>query len=136
MQSGIRSAAGEQFVVRADLGDLAALDHHQPVGSAERAQPVGNGDRGPALDEVFQRQLDFALGFRIDRRGGLVEDQDSRVDQQRPGDADPLALAAGEELPPLADQRIVAVGQAQDELVRRAARAAAMISCREASGRP
>ena len=49
--------------------------------------------------------------------GGLVEDQDPRVDQQRPGDADPLPLAAGERLAALADQRIVAVGQAEDELV-------------------
>ena len=42
----------------------------------------------------------------------------ARVDQQRPGDRDPLPLAAGERLAALADQRVVAVGQAQDELVR------------------
>ena len=41
----------------------------------------------------------------------------ARVDQQGPGDRDPLPLAAGERLPALADQRVVAVGQAQDELV-------------------
>ena len=117
MQPGVGAAAPQQFVVRPDLGDLAPFDHHQPVGAAERAQPVGDGDGGPPLDEVLQGQLDFPLGLRVDRGGGLVEDQDPRVDQQRPGDADPLPLAAGEELPPLADQRIVGVGQAEDELV-------------------
>jgi hypothetical protein len=40
---------------------------------------------------------------RIQRRGGLVEDQDRRVLQQRAGDGHALLLAAGELQAALAD---------------------------------
>ena len=95
-----------------------------------------DGNGGSALDQVFQGQLNFAFRLGIDRRSGFVEYQDARIDQQCPGDADALPFAAGEKLSAFAHQRIVAVGQAQDEFVRRAALAASMISSREASGRP
>ena len=57
------------------------------------------------------------LGGRVDRGGGVVEDQDARVGEQRAGDRDPLALAAGEREAALADARVVAVGESLDELV-------------------
>jgi hypothetical protein len=40
-----------------------------------------------------------------------------RVDEQRAGDRDALAFAARQRLAAFADQRVVAVRQAQDELV-------------------
>ena len=80
-------------------------------------KPMGDGDRRAALDQVVERFLDLALGLGVDRAGGLVEDQDPRVDQQGAGDRNPLPLAARKRLAPLADQRVVAVGQTQDELV-------------------
>ena len=42
----------------------------------------------------------------------------ARVGEDRAGDREPLALAAGERQAALADARVVAVGQALDELVR------------------
>ena len=67
--------------------------------------------------------LDRGLGACVDRRGRVVEDQDPRVGEERAGDRDPLALAARERQAALADQRLVAVGEALDEAVRlRAAR--------------
>ena len=67
--------------------------------------------------DLAQRVLDLALGRGVDRRGGVVEDQDARVGQQRAGDRQALALAAGERQAALADAGVVAVGQALDELV-------------------
>ena len=61
---------------------------------------------------LAQAALDRRLGLRVHRRGRVVEDQDPRVGEQRPGDRDPLALAARERQPALADQRLVAVGEA------------------------
>ena len=119
IKPGIEAVAVEQFLVRTDLHDLAPFHDDQAVRPAQRAQAVGDGDRRAAANEVVQGQLDLALRLRIDRGSGLVEDQDAGIDQQRPGDADPLPLAAGERLAALADQRIVAVGQAEDELVGR-----------------
>ena len=80
---------------------------------------------------VAQRQLDPRLGGGVDRRRGVVEDQDARVDQQRARDRDALALTARERQPALADDRVVAVGQRLDELVRlRLARRASTTSSR------
>jgi hypothetical protein len=107
-----------QHVVRTDLHDLAAVHHHQPVGLAQGREAVRDGDGGAALHQVVERLLDLLLGLGVDRRGGLVEDQDARVDEQRAGDADALALAARQALAALADERVVAMRQAQDEVVR------------------
>ena len=59
--------------------------------------------------------LDRRLGGRVDRGGGVVEDQDARVGEQGAGDRDPLALAAGEGQAALADPGLVAVRQVADE---------------------
>ena len=58
----------------------------------------------------------LTLGVEIAR--GLVEDKDARIRQNRAGDAQALALAAGEFEAALADERVVAFGQAIDEFVR------------------
>ena len=104
--------------MRADLHHFAPVHHHQPVGLAQGRQAVSDGDRGAPFHQVVERLLDFLLGFGIDRRRGLVEDQDARVDQQRSRNADALALAARQPLAALTDQRVVAVRQPQDEIVR------------------
>ena len=73
-------------------------------------------DRAPA-HEARERVLDHRLVLRIDRRQRLVQQQDRRVAQQRAGDGDALALAAGEADAALADHRVVALRQAGDEAV-------------------
>ena len=61
---------------------------------------------------------DLRLGGRVDRGGRVVQHEDPRVDRERPGDREPLPLAARERDPALADDGVVAVGEAFDELVR------------------
>ena len=58
----------------------------------------------PFIDLV-QRLLQLALGRGVERAGRLVEDQDRRVLEQRPGDRQALALAAGQRAAALADRR-------------------------------
>ena len=55
-----------------------------------------------------QRVLHQHLRLGVERRGGLVEDQDRRVSQDRARDRQPLPLAARQPLPALADHRLVA----------------------------
>ena len=55
---------------------------------------------------------------RVDGGGRVVEDEDPRVDGERARDRQPLALAARERDPALADHGVVAVGQLLHELVR------------------
>ncbi len=99
MQPGVETVFLEQFVVRADFDDSSPLQHDQPIRLLQRAQTMGDGDRRAALDQVVQRELNLALGLGVDGAGGLVEDQNLGVDEQRPGNRNPLPLAAGEELP-------------------------------------
>ena len=60
--------------------------------------------------------MDRRLGGVVDRRGGVVENQHPRVGEHRAGQRDALPLAARERQPALADQRVVPLGQALDEL--------------------
>ena len=57
------------------------------------------------------------LDLHVDGAGGVVEDQDRRVDEQRARDRDALALAARQRVAALADDRVVAVRQLEDELL-------------------
>jgi hypothetical protein len=67
------------------------------------------------LPRLAQGLLDGRLGAAVERAGRLVEDQHAGIGQQGAGDADPLALAAGQLQPPLADAGLHALGQAADE---------------------
>ena len=51
------------------------------------------------MRQVVERREQQLLRRRVERRGRLVEDDDRGVAQDRPGDRDPLALAAGEVVP-------------------------------------
>ena len=73
--------------------------------------------RRAAFAQFGDRLLDIALGFRIKRRGGLVEQDDGRVLDQRAGDGYALALAAGKLQAVLADRGVVAGREAFDEIV-------------------
>ena len=74
--------------------------------------------RGASGHQPIQRLLDHRLVLRVHRRQRLVQHQDRRVAQQRPGDGDALALAARQARAAFADHGLVAVGQRLDEVVR------------------
>ena len=74
-------------------------------------------DRGPPGHHLAQGVVNGFLGGGVHRAGGVVEDQDPGVIQQRAGQGDPLTLAAGQAKSPFADHRVVAARQAHDEVV-------------------
>ena len=78
---------------------------------------MGDEQGGAALRERAQRVVDGGFGGGVDRGRGVVEHQHPRVGEHRPGQRDPLPLPAGEREPALADERVVAVGEALDERV-------------------
>ena len=90
--------------VEEDLRGRSAFDdppflHHRDFVAdlAGDAQIVGDEDHrhaGLALDLVQQLQ-DLRLDRHVERRDRLVGDQQLRLEHQRPGDADALALPAG-----------------------------------------
>ena len=90
------------------VDDPAAVDDHDAVGQAQRRAAVGDEDRRAALHDLAQRGVDLLLGRGVDRRGGVVEDEDARVGEEGPGQGDALALAARQREAPLADDGVVA----------------------------
>ena len=99
-------------VVVGALGDdPAAVEQHHAVGQRDRGRPVGDDDRRAVAHDLGEGVADLVLLGRVDRRGGVVEDQHPGVGEDRPGDGDALALAARQREAPLADLGGVAVGQ-------------------------
>ena len=86
----------DQFLVRADLADAPFFQHHDLVGAADGGEPVRDHDHGAVRHQIGQRPLHQHFGFGIEVRGGLVQNQDGRVLEQRAGDGDALPLAAAE----------------------------------------
>src|SRR5882762_10884262 len=118
IQVGIDAAGGQQFVVGALLRDTAILQDDDLVGIADGAQAVSNGDDGAPLHEAFERLHHQPLRLGVERRSGLVEDEDGRVADDRARDADALPLATGERLASFAQQGVVTLGHPDDEPVR------------------
>ena len=117
-ERGIAAAAAQQIVVEAALDDLAALDHQNGVGMHDGVQAMGDHDGGAVLAEMVDRLLHGFFGFRIERSSRFIEQDDRRVLDQRAGDRNALALAAGELQAVLADRRVVALREIGDEVVR------------------
>ena len=72
--------------------DLSVLKYHNFVGNLDSRHTVGDhNDRGGASD-ALDLFLNQCLGFRIQRTGGLVKDQDIGIFQDGPGQCQALAL--------------------------------------------
>ena len=99
------------------LTDLSLLDHDNPVRIPHGREPVGYDECGAPVEQCLQRLLDEPLGFAVERGGGLVENQNGRVLEQRPGNGDPLPLAAGKSSAPFPDDGVIAIRQIQDEVM-------------------
>ena len=88
-----------------DLRSRAGLDHPAAVHDGEAVGKVGDhrevvGDEherhAVLVDQPAEELEDLRLGGDVERGGGLVGDQELRAERDRHGDADALALAAGE----------------------------------------
>src|SRR6478735_5985032 len=90
VQPSVQPAEGDQLGVRATLDDAAAVVDQDPVRAMDRREAVRDRDRGAADHQALEGGLDEPLRDGVERRRGLVEDQDPRVLQQHPGDRDPL----------------------------------------------
>ena len=90
-------------------------DDEELVGAADRREPVGDDDRGPALERRLERPLHGRLGLRVEMGGGLVEDDDVRRLEEEAGEGDALLLAAREPVAAVADDGVEPVGQRLDE---------------------
>ena len=96
---------------------MPCFDDEDLVGAADGREAVGDDEGGAALHEEVEAVLDHGFGLGVEGAGGFVEDEDARVGENGAGDGDALALAAGELDAALADDGVVAFGEALGELV-------------------
>ena len=71
------------------------------------------------MQHPAQRLLDHGLGVHVERRQGVVEHQDLRRGEDRPGQREALPLPAGQAHALLADPGVEPERQVVDELRRR-----------------
>ena len=81
-------------------------------------EPVRDDEHRAMRHQTVDRLLHQPLGLGVERAGGLIENEDRGIAEQRPCNRDSLALATGEPRAALAQQRAIALGEAHDELVR------------------
>jgi hypothetical protein len=90
---------GVDLARRAPLHDAAEIHHHHFVAEIfDDTEIVGDEQHGQAeaLLELAQEVEHLRLHRNVERRHRLVGDDEIGLDRQRPGDADALALSAGE----------------------------------------
>ena len=103
--------------MRTVFDNAAAFDSDNAIGVTDRRQPVGNNEDGPAGGDLLHVLLDRALAFVIERARCLVKNQNARIQHQRAGDRNALPLSSGQAAATLTNNRVVAVGQLQNEIM-------------------
>ena len=83
------------------IGELVGRAQGDETTSVEDGDLVDTRDRGGAvrddqdrlsLDEAGEGFLNIGFGFRVGEGGGLVEDEDGRIDEEGSRDRDALRL--------------------------------------------
>ena len=135
---------GEQRLRVRGLDDDAEIHHRDPVGDVlhhgEIVRDEDVGEAEPVL-QVAQQIEDLRADRDVERRDRLVADDQFRLDRQRPGNGDALALAAGEFVRIAAREARLEADQPQQFLdpfaaARAAARDHAAPAARSGSGSP
>src|SRR5882757_7631588 len=94
VKGGVASRPVHELVVSSVLDQPSAFDVDDAVGMAHRRQPMRDDQHRPAGGNLPHVALDDVLALVVQRAGGLVKDQDSRIGNERARDRDPLALPA------------------------------------------
>src|SRR5690625_1003692 len=84
----------QQLLVGALRRQAALAQQVDGIGIAYRREPVRDHDDRLRLADLAHGPEDVLLSCTVQRTGGLVQDQHLRVVVERPGNAQPLPLAA------------------------------------------
>ena len=91
----INTTHREQFLVGADLAELAFVHDDDAVGALDGREAMRDDDGCAALHQMFKRRANPQLGFGIHARSGFVQNQEARVVRERTSEIDELFLAGG-----------------------------------------
>ena len=85
-RAGHTSRYGQAMTRGRRIPRSAILQRQDSVGVADGAEPVGDDQAGTSLHQSIQCLLDQDFAFGVEGTGRFVEDQDTRVLQNGPGD--------------------------------------------------
>lgn len=82
--------------MRAPLDNTAMVHNQDLIDVHDGGQTVRNHERRAASRQAAQRRINGPLRTRIERRGGLIEDEQAWTLEQGPCNRYPLLFPAGE----------------------------------------
>src|SRR5690349_15749323 len=94
VELAIAAVVRQEVLMGAVLDDRALVQDEDLVGAQDGREAVSDHERGAAPAQGDEALLDRGLALAVQARGGLVEDEDRRLREDRPGDRHALALAA------------------------------------------
>ena len=103
--------------MRANVGQTSLVEDEDAVAAQDRRNALGNDDLRRAGQSLAQTAADVLVRGHVDRAGRVVEDQNFRLLDDRAGNAQALALPAGEIRGVLLEQRLIAVRKTVDVFV-------------------
>ena len=78
----IQPARLQQLFVRSALADSRVVQNDDLIRMLDGREPVRNDQRRAPLGELFKRMLNVVLGYRVQRAGRFVQNQDRRIFQK------------------------------------------------------
>ena len=97
--------------------DHTAVQNDDHICLLHRGYALGNDNFCGAGDLLGKGATDRGVGFGVDRRGGVVQNQDLGLLQQRSCDTQSLLLATGDIGAALLDMGVVLIGEGLDEII-------------------
>jgi hypothetical protein len=103
--------------VGAALGYTAVFEGQDQIRVADGTEAVRYHHASTSFEQLTQRRLDQGLRASIYVTRCLVQDEDARVGQYRPGEGEELALALAQGSAALSQTGVVALWQGRDEVM-------------------
>ena len=101
IEVSVDTALGDQLLMAATFGDHAVGNGHDPSGGTDGGKPVGNDEGGSALGQGVKGTLDLGFRHRVQRGGGLIQNEDWGILQKDSCDGHTLLLTTGKQGTPL-----------------------------------
>src|SRR5262247_963604 len=93
LQPGVIALALQEFRVGPILDNTSLVEHQDAVGRAHGRQTMGNEEHRPSPAHVGKVALNNGFGLVVERTGGFVEDEDTRIADQGTRNRQALTLA-------------------------------------------
>lgn len=114
---GIISSLCQQLLMRSAFNNHALIKHHNGMRRTHGRQAVRNDAHRPPVADVFQVALNHGFRFVIEGAGCFVEDQNTRLAHQGPGNGQTLALPTRQGAAMFSHHGVVSLGQCHNEVM-------------------